>query len=206
LAAVIVTDNTLRQYEFDVSNYVKQEKALGHNVVSFMLKSPATTNSFLKFNSGNAASDQPKLAVATPLTVGIFKATSPPHEARVGQEVGIAVTWTVPVGGWRQLSSIELLVRDANDENSFSLLRFNESTNAFSLVNGAGALAGAVTLVPEKCRFQATGPASPTVTVTFTFRFKAAAAGHSVALAVFAENDLGSSSAFSRIGTIRVNP
>jgi uncharacterized delta-60 repeat protein len=204
LASVTVTDTALREYVFDVSSYVKQEKALGHHFVSFMLKSAAATNSLLSFNSGNATGLQPKLAVVTPATVGVFTATSPPHTARVAQDMHVAVTWTVPLGGWRQLTSIELLLRDLGDKDSSALLKFDEHTNSFSLLGASGVLASGVGLVLEECTFAASGPTSPTVTVTFAFHFNAAAAGHRFALAVSAENDAGSTSDFSRIGTIHV--
>src|SRR5207302_3007333 len=63
LASAIISDNTLRLYEFDVTAYVKAQKAAGHNIVSFVLKNPSTSASFVSFNS-RETSNQPKLVIA----------------------------------------------------------------------------------------------------------------------------------------------
>jgi hypothetical protein len=63
IGSATITDNNLRLYEFDVTNYVKAQKAAGHNVVSFALKNPNTSNSVVLFNSRQAASNQPALLI-----------------------------------------------------------------------------------------------------------------------------------------------
>jgi hypothetical protein len=139
-------------------------------------------------------------------TVGTSTATTPPKQVDAGQEVRSAVTWTVPSGGWRQLSSIQLRLRDLDDDNALVLLTFDEATNSFTAASTGGAAAvGPVKLVLSKCSFQAAGPAAPTVTVTFTWQFTDAAAKHKYALEVAADNDAGAFSGFIRIGTIHVH-
>lgn len=63
LATATILDTTLRLYEFDVTAYVKTQKALGHNIVSFVLKNSANSLPIVVFNSREAASNQPKLAI-----------------------------------------------------------------------------------------------------------------------------------------------
>src|SRR5262249_4865116 len=115
------------------------------------------------------------------------------------------VTWTVPSGGWRQLSSVQLRLRDLNDSDALVLLTFDEATNSFSLDTTAAASYGPVSLVLSKCTFAAAGPTAPTVTLTFTWRFSAAAARHRFALEVAADNDIGVHSGFSQIDTLQVH-
>jgi hypothetical protein len=203
LASVFVFDNVLRRYEFNVSSYVMAEKAAGRNVVSFMLQSPVVTKSVITFNSSNAAGNKPRLTVLTPPTVGIFTATTPPAHVSIEQDISEAVTWTVPVNGWRQLSAIDLRLRDVGG-GSAATFRFTEAANSFSLVGATGVLAHGIALSPQKSSFHAAGPTAPAVTVTYVFHFGAAAAGHRFVLDVAARNDAGDASGFLEIGTIRV--
>jgi uncharacterized delta-60 repeat protein len=138
-------------------------------------------------------------------TVGTSTATKPPKQVDVGEELQSVVTWTVPSGGWRQLSSIQLRLRDLDDEDALVLLTFDEATNSFSVASTAAAGVAPVTLLLSKCSFQADGPTAPTVTLTFTWQFTAAAAKHKYALEVAADNDTGEFSGFSQIGTIHVH-
>jgi uncharacterized delta-60 repeat protein len=137
-------------------------------------------------------------------TVGTTTATAPPKQVEVGQEVQSAVTWTVPTGGWRQLSTIEVRLRDLDEDDALVLLTFDEATNSFALDATAAASYGPVSLVLDKCTFAAAGPDAPTVTVTFTFRFAAAAARRRFALEVAATNDEGTLSGFEQIGKLHV--
>jgi hypothetical protein len=129
----------------------------------------------------------------------------PKKNVDVGQELQTTVTWTVPSGGWRQLSTIQLRLRDLDDDDSLVLLTFDEATNSFSLDSTAAAKYGPVSLVLDKSTFAAAGPTAPTVTMTFTFRFTAAAAGRRFALDVAADNDAGDSSGFTQVGKIHVH-
>ena len=138
-------------------------------------------------------------------SVGTTTATAPPSQVKIGQELQSAVTWTVPTGGWRQLSSIELRLRDLDDDESLVFLTFDEATNSFSLDATAAALYGPVSLLLDKCTFAAAGPTAPTVTVTFTFAFTAAAAKRKFALEVAATNDENTLSGFSQIGKLHVH-
>jgi uncharacterized delta-60 repeat protein len=138
-------------------------------------------------------------------SVGTTTATAPPKHVEVGQELQSAVTWTVPSGGWRQLSSIELRLRDLDDDDALVLLTFDEATNSFALDATAAASYGPVSLLLDKCTFAAAGATAPTVTVTFTFRFAAAAAaGRRFTLEVAASNDQGTFSGFSQVGKLYV--
>jgi uncharacterized delta-60 repeat protein len=136
-------------------------------------------------------------------TLGTSTVTPPPKHVEEEQEVQTAVTWTVPSGGWRQLSSIQLRLRDLDDDDALVLLSFDEATNSFSM-DATAAAAGAVALVPEKSTFAAAGPTAPRVTVTFTYRFNAAAAAHRFALDVSADNDAGDASGFSEVAKVFV--
>ena len=58
-----VTGTSLQMVQFDVTAYVKAQKAAGHNTVSFALKDPSTSNSFVEFNSREAGSSGPQLNI-----------------------------------------------------------------------------------------------------------------------------------------------
>lgn len=136
--------------------------------------------------------------------VGITTVAPLPKQVDVGQEVLAAVTWTVPDGGWRQLSTIELRLRDKHDDDKLILLRFDEATNSFSLEQSSAVRGVPITLIPEKSTFQAAGPTAPTVTVTFAFRFNNSSAGDQYMVDVAADNDAGDQSGFSQIAKIHV--
>jgi uncharacterized delta-60 repeat protein len=138
-------------------------------------------------------------------SVGTTTATSPTKQVSAGAELQSAVTWTVPTGGWRQLSSIQLRLRDLDDPDAFVLLTFDEATNSFSLDASAAASYGPVSLLLDKCTFAAAGPTAPTVTVTFTFAFTAAAAKRWFALEVGATNDDDIFSGFSQVKKLHVH-
>ena len=61
--AVAVTGTTGQWYEFDVTAYLQAEKALGHNTVTLVLKNPTQQNALVVFNSDDAATNQPQLAI-----------------------------------------------------------------------------------------------------------------------------------------------
>ncbi len=65
LSNVTVTDNAARWYEFDVSAYIQSEKSAGRNVVSFALKSLASSSPFTSFNSREATNNRPQLVLWT---------------------------------------------------------------------------------------------------------------------------------------------
>ena len=136
--------------------------------------------------------------------VGTTTATLPPKQVGVGQELQAAVTWTVPSGGWRQLSTIQLRLRNRHDDDALAILTFDEATNSFSVESTPGA-DNAVSLVLSKCVVQADGPTAPTVTVIFTFAFNAVAARERFRLDVAATNDAGDFSGFAQIGELHVH-
>jgi hypothetical protein len=205
LSSLTVTGTTAKTYSFDVSNYVKQEKALGHNIISFALKAPASAASVVSFNSGNASSNTPKLAVVSAAPgAGTFTASPLPAQVKVGQETKISVTWTVPTGGWRGLEWIKLLLRDVDHPNSFATIKFEEARNKFYLLDTAGVINSPIELVLKDCTFKAAGPTAPTVTLTYAFKFTSAAKGHRFAVEVSARDDARIRSGFSPAGVIGV--
>jgi hypothetical protein len=62
LSTVVVTDNVLRLYEWDVTAYVQSEKAAGRNTISLALKSTVASSPYITFNTREAASKRPQLA------------------------------------------------------------------------------------------------------------------------------------------------
>ncbi|HEX8503304.1 MAG TPA: carboxypeptidase regulatory-like domain-containing protein [Pyrinomonadaceae bacterium] len=68
LRTVSVPGTTAAWYEWDVTDYVRAELAAGRSTVAFALKSTATTNYQVTFNSreASAGANAPRLAVTTP--------------------------------------------------------------------------------------------------------------------------------------------
>ncbi len=64
LSIVTITNSVARWYEWDVTTYLKQEKAAGRNVVALVLKSLAASNPLVRFSSDEAATNRPVLAVS----------------------------------------------------------------------------------------------------------------------------------------------
>src|SRR5207244_13043807 len=122
------------------TNYVKAEKAAGHNTVSFVLKNPNTSSSLVQFNSREASDQTPSLVLAAK-PVGTFKVTAQPSHVAVGQSTNVAVTWTVPSGSWHQLHDIELRLR--GDDGSLALIDWKEANATFALFNPATGQFGA---------------------------------------------------------------
>jgi uncharacterized delta-60 repeat protein len=58
-----VSGTTAKLYQFDVTAYVKAQKAAGHNIISFAIKNPSSSSSFVQFNSREAASNKPALVI-----------------------------------------------------------------------------------------------------------------------------------------------
>jgi len=63
LSTAVVIDNVLRWYEWDVTAYVQSEKAAGRNTISLALKSTVASSPYVTFNSKEAPSNRPQLAV-----------------------------------------------------------------------------------------------------------------------------------------------
>ncbi|MDQ3441591.1 MAG: DNRLRE domain-containing protein, partial [Planctomycetota bacterium] len=69
LAQQVVTNygpSTAKWYEFDVSGYIEQQKALGKTHVSFMLKNEGTSTARVVFNSKEASANGDVLRIETP--------------------------------------------------------------------------------------------------------------------------------------------
>lgn len=138
-------------------------------------------------------------------SVGVTTVATPPKQVEVGEEIQIAVTWTVPSGSWRQLSTIQLRLWDIHNSDALSLLTFDEATNSFLVESTTAAGDDPVSLVLSKCKFLAAGPNAPTVTVIFTFRFNNAALQRRFALDVAASNDVDDFSGFTQVGELHVH-
>jgi len=63
LATRTISDTTARWYEWDLTSYLKQQKALGKSSVTLILKNPASTANYCTFNSRQAASNGPQLVI-----------------------------------------------------------------------------------------------------------------------------------------------
>jgi hypothetical protein len=64
VATRTVSGTTGTWYEFDVTNYLKQQKAAGATFVAFALRAPTVSEGWAGFNSDEAASNRPELLVA----------------------------------------------------------------------------------------------------------------------------------------------
>jgi hypothetical protein len=94
LSTVRLPDTTARYYEFDVTAFVRAEKAAGRNVLSLALSNPAATSAFMTFNSRQAASNRPELVIGE-------GTSSPPPAGNIVLYAGDATTFA---GGWRAVS------------------------------------------------------------------------------------------------------
>jgi hypothetical protein len=63
-ASIVTSSTTARRYTFDVTSYVRQQRAAGHNTISFALENLATSTPIVNFNSREATSNKPSLSVA----------------------------------------------------------------------------------------------------------------------------------------------
>jgi regulation of enolase protein 1 (concanavalin A-like superfamily) len=64
LATTTVTDTTKHFYEWDVTAYVRAERAAGRTAVGFALIGTVATTPYANFSSRNAASNRPELFIA----------------------------------------------------------------------------------------------------------------------------------------------
>ena len=63
LSTATVTGTTAKWYELDVTSYLKAQKAAGVGQVTFVLRNPNASNSVVQFNSDDAASNRPQIAI-----------------------------------------------------------------------------------------------------------------------------------------------
>jgi hypothetical protein len=64
LATATVTGTTKKWYEFDVTSFLKAEKAAGRSLVTLVLKNPTQQNALVVFNSDDGTSNKPLLVVS----------------------------------------------------------------------------------------------------------------------------------------------
>jgi hypothetical protein len=72
LSAVTITDGQNRWYEWDVTSYIQSEKSAGRNVVSFVIKNPATSSPYSTFSSREAAGNRPQFRLLTASSRNVF--------------------------------------------------------------------------------------------------------------------------------------
>jgi hypothetical protein len=63
LATQAIATSTPAWYEWDVSAFLRAEKAAGRNVVTFVLRSLTATTPYMIFNSDEAATNRPELVI-----------------------------------------------------------------------------------------------------------------------------------------------
>jgi glucose/arabinose dehydrogenase len=63
LARQTITAGAPRWYEFDLSAYLRQQKAAGRNLVTLVLKNLSVTNNLVTVNSDEAAANRPQLVM-----------------------------------------------------------------------------------------------------------------------------------------------
>jgi hypothetical protein len=76
LATATVANNVAQWYEWDVTSYVKSEKAAGRNMVSFVVKGTSAAATFLTFSSRETTTNRPQLALRTTQARGALLVTS----------------------------------------------------------------------------------------------------------------------------------
>jgi hypothetical protein len=88
LATRSITGTTNRWYEWDVTSYVRAERAAGRTSVNFALIGPARTNPYATFASREAAANQPELSI------GDAPTTDPSNVVLYGTDAArFAGTW-----------------------------------------------------------------------------------------------------------------
>jgi Domain of unknown function (DUF5060)/Putative collagen-binding domain of a collagenase len=65
LSTVKISDNVDRWYEWDVTDFIKNERLAGHNIVSLVLKNVQLSSAYTSLNSREAASNRPQLVVTS---------------------------------------------------------------------------------------------------------------------------------------------
>jgi glucose/arabinose dehydrogenase len=91
IASTRVTSTSATWYEWDVTPYVRSERAAGRTTVAFALAATATTAPLASFASREASSNRPELLVSEPTST-----TSPPDEIVLYAREATAIS-----GAWR---------------------------------------------------------------------------------------------------------
>ncbi|HKB01356.1 MAG TPA: carbohydrate-binding protein, partial [Gemmataceae bacterium] len=149
-------------------------------------------------------------------STGTFALTPAQSTVPAEQHARLALTWTVPTGGWRTLRDVQLRLRD--ETGTALWVKFNEAANTLSLYNpatgtfgpaktlGSSAVLsnGAATVHLAASTVQAAGPASPTVALTLDLTFRRSVAGRHFRVEVAASDDQGRSQPFELAGFLDV--
>ncbi len=140
--------------------------------------------------------------------------------ARVGEETGYGVQWTVPEPeSWHSLDTLEVRLVDVDDESEILQFRFDEASNSFSLFNPHTGRFRAPVEPGSHARFESSdvavllrgtevigsGPTGPLVTLNLALKFKPEAAGRTFAVEMRAADDFGSVQGWDTVGSITVH-
>ena len=63
--ATTIAGTTAKRYEIDLSTYMKSKVAAAADVVTLVLRSTTATSNLCRFNSDDAAANQPQLVIMT---------------------------------------------------------------------------------------------------------------------------------------------
>jgi Big-like domain-containing protein/IPT/TIG domain-containing protein/carboxypeptidase family protein/beta-propeller repeat-containing protein len=135
LATSVISNNVPRWYEFDVTAYLKAEKAAGRSVVSLVVKNTAPSTAFASFNSREATSNQPQLILWSTqarnalLVVGSATLNTGDSAARTRLQ-NLGYTVTVKVAGSNNNTSVK-----ATDADGKTLVVISSTVNAANVVN-----------------------------------------------------------------------
>jgi uncharacterized repeat protein (TIGR01451 family) len=149
-------------------------------------------------------------------TVGTFQLTPTEAVVTAPEPFILALTWTVPTGGWRTLKDLELRLRD--EEERILWVRFEEASNTLSVFQqaqhqfGPGAPPGSAVvlktpdarLLVADSRVLATGPTDPSVTLQLAISLQQELAGERLMMEVAASDDAGHSQGFAPAGVLQV--
>lgn len=85
LASKTISGTSGQWNEFDVSNYVQQQRAAGATAVTFVVRATSTTDAQAVFNSDENAANKPELLVRAPVSQGLVVSPASLNVAEGGQ-------------------------------------------------------------------------------------------------------------------------
>ncbi|HVX83718.1 MAG TPA: carbohydrate-binding domain-containing protein [Phycisphaerae bacterium] len=171
---------------------------------------------FDKNNTSGAANAGALNFMAIRPSTGTFVVTPGDGSVRRGAEATLSVAWTVPLGDWHFLKTID--VRLTGSDGSVIWVRFNEADETLSLfdaharrfgpakkIGSRGHLSnGLIDIDLAETTVAAAGPTSPTVTLNLAFRLSEGVREGAFAVDVAATNDSGFVQPFEAGGTLHV--
>jgi CSLREA domain-containing protein len=136
------------------------------------------------------------------------------------QELALTYTWTLPSPRpWRQLSDLELRLRDADSGEIPFLVRWDQTPNTFSVLNSDSGKFGPASIPGDKttlanhgvrvdmanAQVVGSGPTGQSVTLTIPLTLNAQFAGHTFIVETAATDDSGQQAGFAPTGTLQVS-